>query len=114
MKAYREAIAELEKRDDAKQQVERLFGQPVALPNLDGVRPLAEVGDPEQGDILLEFGVTEHGKVVDLARIDANEDTNEAAANRVMRKLRKTRFRPRFDAGEPVKTEKVVRAYAVQ
>ena len=113
MQAYNEAIAELEKREDAQVEIEKLFGQPVALPNLDGVRPLPEVGDPELGDILLEFGVTERGRVVDLQRVDDNEDVNRARANRVMRQLRKTRFRPRFEAGEPVETEKVVRAYEV-
>jgi hypothetical protein len=113
MQAYGEAIAELNKRDDAQLQIARLFGEPVALPNLDGVRQLAEVEEPGLGDILLEFGVTERGRVVDLERIDDNEDVNQAKANRVMRQLRKTRFRPRFDAGQPVVTEKVVRAYEV-
>jgi len=113
MQAYGEAIAELNKRDDAQLQIARLFGEPVALPNLDGVRQLAEVEEPGLGDILLEFGVTERGRVVDLERIDDNEDVNQAQANRVMRQLRKTRFRPRFDAGQPVITEKVVRAYEV-
>lgn len=114
MEAYLEAIEELEKRDDAQVQMERFFGAPVALPNLDGVRPLAEVENPEIGDILLEFGVTERGRVVDLERIDDNEDVNRARANSVMRQLRKTRFRPRLEAGEPVETEKIVRAYEVE
>ena len=113
MQAYGEAITELAKRDDAQLQIERLFGQPVALPNLDGVRELREVEDHEAGDILLEFGVNERGRVVDLERIDEDEEANRTNANRVMRALRKTRFRPRLEAGEPVATEKVVRAYAV-
>ena len=85
----------------------------MALPNLDGVRPLIEVESPEIGDILLEFGVNERGRVVDLERIDDNEDGNQAQANRVMRQLRKPRFRPRLEAGEVVETEKIVRAYEV-
>ena len=113
MEAYQQAIEELEKRDDAQVQQERFFGTPVALPNLDGVRPLIEVESPEIGDILLEFGVNERGRVVDLERIDDNEDVNQAQANRVMRQLRKTRFRPRLEAGEVVETEKIVRAYEV-
>jgi hypothetical protein len=113
MQAYREAIVELEKREDAQEEIERLFGQPVALPNLEGVQPLVEVENPEVADILLEFGVTERGRVVDLERVDENEDLNRARANRVMRQLRKTRFRPRFEAGEPVETEKIVRGYEV-
>ena len=113
MQAYSESIAELAKRDDAQLQIERLFGQPVALPNLDGVRDLREVADHEAGDILLEFGVNERGRVFDLERIDENEEADRSKANRVMRTLRKARFRPRLEAGEPVETEKVVRAYAI-
>ncbi len=37
-----------------------------------------------------------------------------AQANRLMRKLRKTKFRPRFENGEPVDTEKMVRAYGIE
>ena len=39
---------------------------------------------------------------------------NTALANRVMRKLRKTLFRPRFEEGEPVDTETIVRAYEIK
>jgi hypothetical protein len=113
LQAYREAMAELVDRDDAQLHIDRLFGQPVMLPNLHGVRALPEVDDHEVGDILLEFGVTARGRVVDLDWIDDNEVVNRARANRIMRQLRKTRFRPRFEAGEPVDTENIVRAYEV-
>mgnify|MGYP001816533106 CR=1 FL=1 len=114
LQAYEQARLELVERDDAQLQIDSIFGQPVALPNVDGVRRLPAVEDPAQGDILLEFGVTKRGKVVDLERVDDNEDVNKALANRVMRKLRKTLFRPRFEEGEPVDTEKIVRAYEIE
>ena len=36
---------------------------------------------------------------------------NESKANRLMRQLRKTRFRPRFEGVEPVETEVLNWAY---
>ena len=111
--AYREAMAELVGHDAAQIQIEQLFAEPVALPNLDGLRSLPSAVEPAQDNILLEFGVTKKGRVIDLERMDVNE-VNEAKANRLMRRLRKTKFRPRFEGGEPVDTEKVVRAYGIE
>ena len=112
-KAYGDAIAELVQRDDAQLQIDRVFAEPVALPDLDGLRPLPPPAASAESNILLEFGVTHKGRVVDLERIDENE-VNTAQANRLMRKLRKTKFRPRFENGEPVDTEKMVRAYGIE
>ena len=114
METYRKALMELAERDDAQVQIDQLFGTAVALPDMDGIRPLPPQVDTAEADILLEFGVTERGRVVDLERIDDDEDVNRARANSVMRQLRKTRFRPRLEAGEPVETEKIVRAYEVE
>ena len=108
--AYGDAFAELVKLDDAQGDIERIFGEPAALPDLDGVRPLPVAA--EGGNIVLEFGVTREGRVVDLERIDDNE-VSDGKANRLMRTLRKTRFRPRFETGEPVGTDKIVRAYSI-
>jgi hypothetical protein len=110
LQAYADAQAELAKLDGAKSEVERIFGKPVALPDVDGLRPLPENVEPEAAGILLQFGITERGQVIDLERIDDNE-VDEGFANRLMRTLRKTQFRPRFENGEPVATNDIVWAY---
>ncbi len=112
-KAYHQALAELADLDDAQLQAERLLGRPVALPDLKGVRPLPAAVEPDTGDILLEFDVNARGRVVDLERIDDNElaDGGDSYAHRLMRRLRKTPFRPRFENGEPVTTENIVWGY---
>jgi len=111
--AYADARAELVELDGAQLEEDRLFGEPVALPSLSGVRPLPQSVDPESGDILLEFSVTGRGRVTDLERLNENE-AYDSQANRLMRRLRKTRFRPRFEAGEPVKTENIIWAYDIE
>ncbi len=110
--AYRQALGELVELEDAQQQAAAIFGEPVALPSLDGVRPLPESVPAEAANVLLEFSVTRRGRVVNLERVDDTEG-NSGKVNRLMRQLRKTPFRPRFEGGEPVDTAKVVRAYVV-
>jgi hypothetical protein len=108
--AYRAAIMELVELDDAELQIARLFGEPQALPAIDTVRPLPPVVAADEGDILVEFTVTERGRVTQLNRLDENTEYS-GRANRLMRKLRATTFRPRFVDMNPASTEKIVHAY---
>lgn len=110
---YRQAITELEQLPDAKEHIATFFAEPAMLPDINGLRPLPAAVSADEGNILVEFGVDSRGRVVDLLRLDENEDS-DAAASRLMRGLRKTHFRPRFSEGEPVATEKLVRAYDIQ
>jgi len=112
MAEYAEVFAEL--ADDTAAQALRaeLFGEPVPLPALEGIDvhgPLAVEGD---GDILLGLAVAADGKVSNLERLDDSGEAN-GLANRLMRALRKTPFRPRFDlaSGTPVATDNLVMAY---
>lgn len=109
---YREAIGELAGNDDAQPVAAKLFAEPVALPAVTGLDTHGPLPNVDGGDILLEFAVTADGKVARLSRVDGNDEAN-AFANRLMRKLRKTPFRPRFDleTGEPVDTENLIVAY---
>lgn len=113
MKAYREATAELTPRDDAEELMATLFAQPVELPDLEGAGRLPMQADDGVANLHLEFGVDRRGRVVDLERVDEN-DLNRAEANRIMRMLRKTQFRPRLAMGEPQATEGMTRAYEIQ
>lgn len=108
--SYRQALAELAELDDAQAQVERLFGEPVPLPAVDGVRPLPPTTSPDMADLLVEFGVSAGGRVVDVDRVDDGVE-NESQANRLIRQLRQTRFRPRFEGGEAVDTDTLSWAY---
>ena len=120
---YREAFMELAEAENAQVELERMFGAPVPLPSMAEVKPFPETTSPESANLLLEFGVSERGRVVDLRRLDeppeadTSDDVdeppadNDAIANRFMRQLRRTRFRPRFENGDPVVTEGVIWAY---
>lgn len=113
MQFYHQAIAELVAGGAAEQDIDKTFGKPVALPNYEGVGNLPP--EVETGDQLLEltFTVNAEGKVRDLERVDENE-LSSGLVNRIMRKLRKTRFRPALAMGEPVITENVTKKYELQ
>jgi len=109
---YQILLTELGASDAAKAVEARIFDEPMPLPDVDGIRPLPQTRSAKPGDILLEFGVSAEGRVTDLVRQDGNADRDDQAY-RLMRELRKTIFRPRYEAGQPVETEKLVRAYDV-
>ena len=111
--AYQEAETELVREGDAEVQLQKLFGQPVALPDIAGLTPLPPAVDPKEAEIVLEFTVDAKGKVQDLERIDDNDNHNKQA-KQLMNRLRKTTFRPRFADGQPQETEKMVKAFDVQ
>ncbi len=109
---YRAAVGELLAQDDAEAKIEALFGEPVEIPDNDAVRYLPPAVDPEQANLLLRFSVSETGRVHHLERIDDN-DIDRGAANRAMRILRGTLFRPRLAAQGAVDAEGITRAYAI-
>jgi hypothetical protein len=109
---YQGAVAELVAGGAAEEDVDKVFGAPVALPDFDGARTLPPSVEAGEGLLQLEFTVNAGGKVRDLQRLDEN-DLSTGKVNRIMRSLRKTRFRPALAMGEPISTEKVTRNYAV-
>lgn len=111
--AYRKAAAELARAGDAQAQTQRLFGEPVALPDFAELSFLPPVAEHRDNAITLAFDVNEYGKVRDIEWLNANAEADRQAT-RLMRQLRNTPFRPRFEAGQPVETEKLVKAFHIQ
>jgi tetratricopeptide (TPR) repeat protein len=111
--AYGKAETELAGQDDAQSHAEQLFGEPVPLPDFAALRSLPSSVDPDEANIMVAFGVNERGRVEDLERLD-EDDEYDSQARRLMRTLRHTKFRPRFEAGEPIETEKLVKAFSIQ
>ncbi|KZX58570.1 hypothetical protein A3709_18295 [Halioglobus sp. HI00S01] len=110
---YQEVTAELVAQGADQANIEAAFAEPVALPNYEGVHPLPPTVPAGESAVELAFTVTADGKVRNLERVDSNE-LNNARANKLMRKLRKTRFRPQLAMGEPIDTQRVLRSYDIQ
>jgi hypothetical protein len=116
-RAYHDAVKELSQLEDAKMQMGRIFGMPVPLPDIDGLRRLPPTVEPDEGNVLLEFGIDNRGHVFDMVRldqVDSNEDdNNEKEAKRLMRRIKKLKFRPRYEDQEAVITENIQWAYVL-
>ena len=76
------------------------------------MRALPPPVEEREGALLLEFGVNERGRVVDLKRRDENPALDDKADD-IMRRLRQTPFRPRISDGLPVETTGVEIAYDI-
>ncbi len=111
--AYRRAETELAGKDNAQVHRQKTFAQPVALPDIVGLAPLPPSIDPEEADVLIEFTVDKKGRVQDLQRLGDNDEYSKQA-KQLMKQVRKTIFRPRFVDGQPLETEKIVKAFNVQ
>ena len=126
--AAAEGVPEPEPVDDPVMRA-ALFETTTPLPDIDNLRPLPPFTRDDAGPIVVQFRVNGSGKVTDLERLlvsevsqttdnesdtdasDAPEletDENDASVERLLRKIRRTRFRPRFEAGEPVGTDMIV------
>jgi len=112
-----------------------LFETSTPLPDIDSLRPLPPFSRDDTGPIVVQFRVDESGKVKDLERLAITDDSETAAdasgegdsdksdlasaevvasnVERLFRKMRRTRFRPRYEAGAPVETDTVIWSFAL-
>ena len=100
-------LALIEAAQDYRQQI---FGTPTPLPDVDGVRGLPEHMGEREDRLLLEFGVTERGRVVDVQRLDTTAIDEEKVGD-IVRRFRTTIFRPQITEGVAVNTQGLRWAY---
>ena len=112
METYAELDQELAAIEGAQALRAAFFAEPQPLPALEGVRALPPARGAGESPLLLQFGVTDNGRVVDVERLDEHP-ANDTQADDIMRRLRRTLFRPRISDGIAVDTAEVVRAYDI-
>ena len=87
----------------------RILDIPVALPAVPGFDPVLDIkqGEPAEGDLVVSFNISATGKAVNLERIQFPEVEGTRGPERVLRRLKKIRFRPVFEEGKPVESERI-------
>lgn len=112
-----------------------LFETSTPLPDIDSLRPLPPFSRDDTGPVVVQFRIDASGKVKDLERLAITDDSasapdasEESASNesdlesaeivassveRLFRKMRRTRFRPQYEAGAPVETDMIVWSFAL-
>ena len=84
----------------------RILNTPVALPAVPGFDPVLDIkqGEPAEGDLVVSFNISATGKAVNLERIQFPIVEGTRGPERVLRRLKKMRFRPVFEDGMPVES----------
>ncbi|MGA1540844.1 MAG: energy transducer TonB, partial [Chthoniobacterales bacterium] len=104
-----------------------LFATATPLPDIDQLRPLPPFRADASGPLVVQFQINSSGKITDLEQVtittvteseESEADTTETAASpqleenpavdRLLRKMRRIRFRPAYKAGEAVETDMIV------
>ena len=87
----------------------RILEAPVPLPAIQGFDPVLKVKtEPAtEADLIVTFTVDANGKVDNLERVQVPESAGPRSPDRVLRRLRRLRFRPVFEAGEPIESEPI-------
>ena len=87
----------------------RILDIPVALPAVPGFDPVLDIkqGEPAEGDLVVSFNISATGKAVNLERIQFPVVEGTRGPERVLRRLKKMRFRPVFQDGKPVQSETI-------
>ena len=105
-----------------------LFETVTPLPDIDTLRPLPPFRRDASGPLVVQFQLNEAGKITELERVtvttvtdsettegeEASEDAeaprvdNDPAVDRLLRKMRRTRFRPQYEEGVAVETGIIV------
>ena len=122
------ALTEEQPPEDDPVMRAALFETATPLPDIDTLRPLPPFRRDTTGPLVVRFQLNEAGKITVLERVtvttvtqsqtteddEASEEAeaprvaNDPAVDRLLRKMRRTRFRPRYEEGVAVETGMIV------
>ena len=118
------ALTEEQPPEDDPVMRAALFETATPLPDIDTLRPLPPFRRDASGPLVVQFQLNETGKITVLERVTVTTVTesettegeeaeaprveNDTAMDRLLRKMRRTRFRPRYEEGVAVETGMIV------
>ncbi len=115
--AYARAWDELAALDNGEQLQQQFFGKPTLLPDLPGARTELQTPKVIRGYVDLSFAINTRGRVTDLEivaeeNVQEFDDEAERSRLRMLRRLKRMRYRPQLEDGTIVSTEEVTKRYA--
>ena len=122
------ALTEEQPPEDDPVMRAALFETATPLPDIDTLRPLPPFRRNAAGPLVVQFQLNEAGKITVLERVtvttvtesetteddeasqeaEAPQVDNDPAVDRLLRKMRRTRFRPQYEGGVAVETGMIV------
>ncbi|AMX01694.1 energy transducer TonB [Microbulbifer thermotolerans] len=106
---YGEAYQALWDNGATNREIEDIFGRPAALPAL----PMLEEdpNTPANAYVTVAYDVTAFGKARNIRILNAYPEDRISIRSRVRSVLKRAKFRPRFENGEPVETKNIVQRF---
>ncbi|WP_299598543.1 hypothetical protein [uncultured Microbulbifer sp.] len=106
---YGEAYQALWDNGATNQEIEEIFGRPAALPTL----PLLDEDREALANsyVTVSYDVTAFGKARNIQILSARPESKVSIRSRVRNVLKRAKFRPRFENGEPVETTGIVQRF---
>ncbi|WP_226704856.1 hypothetical protein [Microbulbifer elongatus] len=106
---YGEAYQALWDNGATNQEIDEIFGRPAALPAL----PLLDEDREALANsyVTVSYDVTAFGKARNIQILNARPEDKVSIRSRVRNVLKRAKFRPRFENGEPVDTTGIVQRF---
>ncbi|MCW8125139.1 hypothetical protein [Microbulbifer halophilus] len=106
---YGEAYRALWDNGATNREIEDIFGRPAALPAL----PMLDedTSAQEESYVTVTYDVTAFGKARNIEILHARPKGSVNMRSRVRNALKRAKFRPRFEDGEPVETTGIVQRF---
>jgi hypothetical protein len=106
---YGEAYQALWDNGATNREIEDIFGRPAALPAL----PMLDEDREALAEtyVTVSYDVTAFGKARNIQVLSAQPDDKVSIRSRVRDVLKRAKFRPRFENGEPVDTVGIVQRF---
>lgn len=108
-KTYGEAYQALWDNGATNREIEDIFGRPTPLPALPMLEEDREV--LSQSHVTVSYDVTAFGKARNIEILKSVPDNSSSIRSRVRNVLKRAKFRPRFENGEPVETRGIVQRF---
>ena len=119
------ALTEEQPPEDDPVMRAALFETATPLPDIDTLRPLPPFRRDASGPLVVQFQLNKAGKITVLERVMVTESVtteddeasqeaeaprvdNDPAVDRLLRKMRRTRFRPQYEEGVAVETDMII------
>ena len=109
VETYAEAYSSLQKSGMQNEEIDRIFGKPHSIPELEPSTDL-QTQQNNSNDIedvnyvIAKFDVSKSGWARNIEIVEANPADNVSLRRRAKDRIRATRFRPRLENGQPVAT----------
>ena len=109
---YGEAYQALWDNGASNEEIEDIFGRPAALPSL----PMLEEDRAALANsyVTVSYDVTAFGKARNIKILHAAPVDKVSIRSRVRNVLKRAKFRPRFENGEPVETSGIVQRFVFE